>query len=126
MVETKHGAPIESTSIRSISDGGTFGTVTEALPAGEPITGIACRGARAMLGVSQIALCKTAKCGRNLLNDFENEMRSPRLGNVLRIRAALERHGAVFLRSRGVIAVAIDPGVKPGRTPRARSVGRDL
>ena len=85
---------------------------------------MACRGARAMLGVSQLALAEAADCGRNLLNDFENGVRVPRVGNAVRIRDALEELGAVFLDCGGRIVVGVDPDVASRRTPRARALSR--
>ena len=121
----KHGDRIESTSIRSTSEKGTFDDVATLLPTGEPISGVACRGARAMLGVSQWELCKKAECGRSLLNDFENNVREPRIGSAVRIRIALEDLGAIFLRFRGVICVSAAPDKESKRTPRALTMGFD-
>ncbi|SFF50676.1 Helix-turn-helix [Aureimonas phyllosphaerae] len=97
--------------------------VAVALSPGLPIDGVACRGARAMLGVSQLALAEAADCGRNLLNDFENGVRVPRVGNAVRIREALEELGALFMECRGRVAVGVDPEVASKRTPRARALG---
>jgi len=114
---------MESTSIRSSVEAARDASVAVALPRGAPIDGMACRGARAMLGVSQVALAEAADCGRNLLNDFENGVRTPRVGNAVRIREALEELGAVFLECHGRVAVGVDPEVASKRTPRARSLG---
>lgn len=119
----KHEARLESTPIRSSVEAARDASVAVALPPGVPIDGVSCRGARAMLGVSQVALAEAAACGRNLLNDFENGMRVPRVGNAVRIREALEELGAVFLECRGRVAVGVDPEVASKRTPRARSLG---
>lgn len=94
------------------------------LPGGLSIDGIACRGARAMLGLSQSDLGESAGCGRNLLNDFENGVRVPRARNVARLRQALEERGAVFIEIGGRIAVSVDPDVAEKRTPRARALDR--
>lgn len=119
----KHVAPSESTEIRA-SVAETHGTVVgRAMLPGLPIDGLACRGARAMLGVSQVALAQAAGCGRNLLNDFENGVRVPRVGSAVRIREALEGLGAVFLHCQGGIAVGVVANVAAVRTPRARSIG---
>ena len=86
--------------------------------------GIVVRGARAMLGLSQAALCAAAGCGRNTLNDFENGLRTPGTGKVADIKAALEAAGAEFVEdpARG-IAVRVDRTRAAGRTPRARTIG---
>lgn len=78
-----------------------------------------------MLGLSQVDLSESAKCGRSLLNDFENGFRMPRDANVVRIRKALEARGAVFMECAGSLAVWVGPGVASVRTPRARSLGND-
>jgi transcriptional regulator with XRE-family HTH domain len=78
-----------------------------------------------MLGVSQIDLCAAARCGRNLLNDFENGRRVPRAANVRRLRLALEELGAVFLLVDGGTAVTVVRASAHGRTPRARGFVED-
>lgn len=117
----KHDARIESTMIRRSVEAAC--DVAVALPEGMPIDGVACRGARAMLGVSQVFLAEAADCGRNLLNDFENGVRVPRLGNAIRIRRALEELGAVFFECGGRVVVGVAPDVAWRRTPRARALG---
>lgn len=121
--QLKHDARLESTPIRSSVECVRDDASAVALPDGVPIDGVACRGARAMLGVSQVALAEAAECGRNLLNDFENGVRAPRPGNAVRIREALEELGAVFLGCEGRIVVGVDPEVASKRTPRARALG---
>ncbi|WAJ29445.1 hypothetical protein [Antarcticirhabdus aurantiaca] len=82
-------------------------------PAGR-IDGIACRGARAMLGLSQTELCRLAECGRNLLNEFEGSGHVPRASSVARIRTALEMAGAIFLDAGdGTILVGVSGSSKP-------------
>ena len=107
----KHEARLESTAIRSSVEGARDTSVAVALSSGLPIDGVSCRGARAMLGVSQAALAEAADCGRNLLNDFENGVRVPRVGNAVRNREALEELGAEFLECRGRVAAGVDPEV---------------
>jgi len=120
----KHGAETGPVVIRPPAEAANETSVAVALAPGLPIDGVACRGARAMLGVSQVALSKAADCGRKLLNDFENGVRAPRVGNAVRIREALEDLGAVFLTCDGRVAVGVDPEAASMRTPRARSLGR--
>lgn len=91
-------------------------------PSEIPIDGVACRGARAMLGVSQAEVCDRAGCGRSLLNDFENGLRVPKASSALRIREALEALGAVFVEHRGRYAVSVDPAAASVKTPRARTI----
>lgn len=114
---------MESTLIRMVTEGKVQLASTKALASDAPIDGVACRGARAMLGLSQTDLSKTSQCSRNLLNDFENGVRVPRDRNVARIREALEEMGAVFIDCGGSVGVWIEPGVASARTPRARTMG---
>ncbi len=65
---------------------------------------------------------RTAEGDRNLLNDFENGLRVPRVGNAVRIREALEELGAVCMECRGGVAVGVDPEMASRRT---RSLGGD-
>ena len=123
MKKTNHIDRNESTVIRAPTHDAQ--AVGDALPPGLPLSGIACRGARAMLGVSQTTLAEAAGCGRNLLNDFENGVSMPRAANAARIRRTLEGLGAIFLRCGDSIAVGVDPGAASRRTSRARSVGGD-
>lgn len=87
------------------------------------IDGIACRGARAMLGVSQSELCERAGCSRSSLNDFENGLRVPRASKARRIADALVALGAVFIPQGAGFAVGVRPDARRDRTPRARSLG---
>ena len=87
-----------------------------------PIDGIACRGARAMLGISQVDVCASAGCGRSLLNDFENGLRVPKASSVARIREALEALGAVFIAHEGRYAVGVRTAAASERTARGRSI----
>lgn len=90
------------------------------------IDGVACRGARAMLGLSQDEVCAEASCGRRLLNDFENGIRIPRDKNVAKIKAALEAFGAVFGDWNGKVAIAVDPDRASIRSPRGRALERPV
>ena len=91
------------------------------LPPGQIIDGIACRGARAMLGLSQNELCEIAGCARKHLNDFENDIRVPSEDKRIEIRRALEDAGARFFISGSGIAVGVRPGAGSGRSPRAKA-----
>lgn len=113
----------ESTVIRFMTDGEVHFASAMALQSDAPIDGVACRGARAMLGLSQVDLSKFSQCSRQTINDFENGVRVPRDRNVARIREALEEMGAVFLDCGGSVAVRVDPGLASARTPRARTMG---
>lgn len=86
------------------------------------INGVSCRGARAMLGISQSELCADAECSRKLLNDFENGIRRPHLRNVERIRAALEAAGASFLIDGERVGVMVDASRASSRTARGRTM----
>lgn len=89
------------------------------------LDGIACRGARAMLGISQLDLCAGAKIGRNALNDFENGARRLDEGKLLRLRDALEALGAEFETQDGQgIWVRVGLGEGNARTRRARAYVR--
>lgn len=85
------------------------------------IDSVACRGARAMLGVSQTQLCKLASVGRNSLVDFENMSRVLGEDTLDRLREALETLGAHFYERDGIVAVGVDPEAVAARSPRARS-----
>lgn len=92
----------------------------EELPSNARIEGAACRGARHMLGLSQDEVCIDAKCGRKLLNDFENGLVQPKDSKVAAIRGALERRGAQFLMMPGFIAVAVPEPLAAAKSPRAK------
>jgi transcriptional regulator with XRE-family HTH domain len=85
------------------------------------IDGVACRGARAMLGLSQNELCEIAGCARKLLNDFENDIRTPSQNKRIEIRRALEGAGAKFFISSTGIVVGVRPGSASGKSPRAKA-----
>ena len=93
-----------------------------AMPGDQPIDGVACRGARAMLGISQGKVCERAGCGRSLLNDFENGLRVPKASSVARIREALEALGAVFIAHGERYAVGVRAAAASERTARGRSM----
>lgn len=81
--------------------------------------GVACRGARTMLGLTQTELCAKAGVGRNTLNDFEMLTRQPRASNVEKIRRALEALGADFPDlGDGTVVVRVRQDARPG--PNAR------
>jgi transcriptional regulator with XRE-family HTH domain len=84
------------------------------------IDGVACRGARAMLGVSQNELCELAGCARKLLNDFENDIRIPSQEKRQQIRRALENAGAMFFSSSTGVVVGVRVGAASGKSPRAK------
>lgn len=88
------------------------------------LDGVAVRGARAMLGMSQAQLCEAAGCGRNLLNDWENGLKVPGATKIADVRAALEAAGAEFFDEGGRgFAVRVDRSRAAGRTPRGRTIG---
>lgn len=93
-----------------------------AMPEYPPIDGIACRGARAMLGISQGKLCERAGCGRSLLNDFENGLRVPKASSAARIREALEALGAVFIAHGERYAVGVRLATASEKTARGQSI----
>ena len=65
------------------------------------ITAAKCRGARAMLGVSQTELAQQANVSRQTIVDFERGARTPYANNLLAIRAALETAGVEFIEENG-------------------------
>jgi DNA-binding XRE family transcriptional regulator len=91
------------------------------LPPTEMIDGVACRGARAMLGLSQNELCEVAGCARKLLNDFENDIRTPSQEKRNQIRHALEAAGARFYLSNTGIVIEVRTGAASGKSPRAKA-----
>ena len=60
-----------------------------------------CRGARAMLGISQGDLAEAAKVSRQTVVDFERGARTPYPNNLAAIRAALEASGVMFVPENG-------------------------
>lgn len=60
-----------------------------------------CRGARAMLGISQGDLAEAAKVSRQTVVDFERGARTPYPNNLAAIRAALEAAGVMFVPENG-------------------------
>lgn len=91
------------------------------LPSSHMIDGVACRGARAMLGLSQNELCGIAGCARKLLNDFENDIRIPSQDKRIEIRRALEGAGAKFFLSNTGIIVGVRLGAASSKSPRAKA-----
>ena len=69
---------------------------------GRLITAAQCRGARAMLSLSQSELADIAGLSRPSIAGFESGWRMPRPENRERIRAALEGCGVEFLSSTGM------------------------
>lgn len=82
--------------------------------------GALCRGARALLGISQTELSTAASCGRKLVNDFENNLSLPKAAKIASIRMALEDAGAVFIRIDDMMMVGVRPGQASSRSARAR------
>jgi DNA-binding XRE family transcriptional regulator len=60
-----------------------------------------CRGARAMLGISQTELAERARVARQTIVDFERGARTPYPNNLSAIRAALEAAGVEFIAENG-------------------------
>jgi transcriptional regulator with XRE-family HTH domain len=60
-----------------------------------------CRAARAMLGWSQEELSKKANVARATIADFEREVRTPVVNNLLAIQKALEMGGIQFISQNG-------------------------
>lgn len=65
------------------------------------VTAAQCRGARAMLGLSQSDLAERAKVARQTVVDFERGARTPYPNNLAAIRAALEAAGVEFIEENG-------------------------
>ena len=60
-----------------------------------------CRGARAMLGISQTELAEAASVSRQTIVDFERGARTPYANNLSAIRKALEAAGVEFIPQNG-------------------------
>lgn len=60
-----------------------------------------CRGARAMLGISQTDLAEAASVSRQTIVDFERGARTPYTNNLAAIRKALEAAGVEFIPQNG-------------------------
>lgn len=65
------------------------------------ITAAQCRGARAMLGISQTELAQQASVSRQTVVDFERGARTPYTNNLAAIRSALEAAGVEFIPENG-------------------------
>ncbi|WP_301546303.1 helix-turn-helix domain-containing protein [Paracoccus saliphilus] len=65
------------------------------------ISAAQCRGARAMLGISQRQLAEVARVSRPTIVDFEREARVPHPNNLEAIRSALEAAGVEFIPENG-------------------------
>lgn len=65
------------------------------------ISAAQCRGARAMLGMSQSELADAAKVSRPTVVDFERGARVPHPNNMAAIRQALEAAGMEFIPENG-------------------------
>ncbi|WP_352869603.1 helix-turn-helix transcriptional regulator [Mesorhizobium sp. M1329] len=65
------------------------------------ISAAQCRGARAMLGMSQGELADAAKVSRPTVVDFERGTRVPHANNIAAIRQALEAAGVEFIPENG-------------------------
>ncbi|RIY01615.1 XRE family transcriptional regulator [Aureimonas flava] len=87
---------------------------------GPRFDGASCRGARALLGISQTELATAAGCGRKLVNDFENGGVVPKATKVAAMREALEEAGAVFVRIDDMLMIGVRPGQGAPRSARAR------
>nr|WP_280985129.1 helix-turn-helix transcriptional regulator [Gluconobacter morbifer] len=60
-----------------------------------------CRGARAMLGISQTELAEAASVSRQTIVDFERGARTPYANNLAALRKALEAAGVEFIPQNG-------------------------
>ena len=67
----------------------------------DKITPAQCRAARALLGMTQSELAKTARLGLSTIVDFERERRSVSAVAVKELKGALERAGIKFIRQNG-------------------------
>ncbi len=65
------------------------------------ISATQCRGARAMVGLSQTQLAEAAAVSRQTLVDFERGARTPYPNNLAAIRSALESAGVEFIEQNG-------------------------
>ena len=78
------------------------------------ISAAQCRGARAMLGLSQGQLAEAAKVSRPTVVDFERGTRIPHLNNLEAICIALESAGIEFISENGG-----GPGVRLAKKVRS-------
>jgi transcriptional regulator with XRE-family HTH domain len=60
-----------------------------------------CRAARALLGITQSQLARTAKLGLSTIVDFEKERRPVSTEAITAIRTALQRAGIEFMDGKG-------------------------
>jgi predicted transcriptional regulator len=67
----------------------------------DPLTPAQCRGARGMLGISQIELAQTADLGLSTIVDFEKSRRPVSEESLKKIYDALVRCGVEFIASNG-------------------------
>ena len=71
------------------------------------ITPDQCRAGRAILGLSQMELCKLAGITHKPLVDFEKGNTKPYASTLDKLKAALEKAGVVFVDPNG-----LGPGVR--------------
>lgn len=77
---------------------------------GDHITPSQCRGARALLDMTQPDLARAAHLGLSTIVDFERTRREVSNEAIAAIRGALERRGIVFINENGG-----GPGVRLSR-----------
>lgn len=66
-----------------------------------PMSPEQCRGARALLNLSQVELAGCAHIARATLADFERGIRMPTYNNLRAIQGALEAAGVIFVSANG-------------------------
>ncbi len=79
------------------------------------VTSAQCRGARGLLGLTQLALASAAGLGLSTIVDFERSRRSVSRDAVRAIREALEHTGVEFIDENGG-----GPGVRLRKGPRTK------
>ena len=92
-----------------------------------------CRGARGLLGLTQLEVAQSAHVATTTLADFEQEARVPTYNNLQAIRVALEAMGVAFISANGGgpgvrLRVApktdadVEPAISPEQCRAARAV----
>jgi hypothetical protein len=78
----------------------------------DQITPAQCRGARALLDMTQPDLARAANLGLSTIVDFERMRRAVSKEAIVALRAALEQRGVVFISENGG-----GPGVRLRKRP---------
>lgn len=72
-----------------------------------PMEGRQIRAARALLGMSQGALCEAAGISRATLTDLENDTGDPRRSSIASVEAAFQSLGVIFTDDGELLGILI-------------------